>query len=146
MSSCRSHNFFLEKKDCKDYVNSMAELTPKPSLPINSHSYREKEWNKERIEIITQVCYTRTYIAWRILGTEKPDGLLFMGSHRVRHDWSDLACMHALEKEMATHSSVLAWRVQGWRSLVGCHLWGHTESDTTEATYQRQHTAKINWL
>ena len=22
---------------------------------------------------------------------------------------------------------------QGWRSLVGCHLWGHTESDTTEA-------------
>ena len=23
---------------------------------------------------------------------------------------------------------------QGWQSLVGCHLWGHTESDTTEAT------------
>ena len=23
---------------------------------------------------------------------------------------------------------------QGWRSLVGCHLWGHTESDTTEVT------------
>ena len=22
----------------------------------------------------------------------------------------------------------------GWRSLVGCHLWGHTESDMTEAT------------
>ena len=41
---------------------------------------------------------------------------------------------HALEKEMATHSSVLAWRTQGWGSLVGCRLWGHTESDTTEAT------------
>ena len=41
---------------------------------------------------------------------------------------------HALEKEMATHSSVLAWRIQGWQSLVGCHLWGCTESDTTEAT------------
>ena len=25
--------------------------------------------------------------------------------HRVGHDWSDLACVHALEKEMATHSS-----------------------------------------
>ena len=24
------------------------------------------------------------------------------------------------------------------RSLVGCHLWGHTELDTTEATYQQQ--------
>ena len=23
---------------------------------------------------------------------------------------------------------------QGWGSLVGCHLWGHTELDTTEAT------------
>jgi len=41
---------------------------------------------------------------------------------------------HALEKEMATHSSVLAWRIQGWQSLVGFHLWGRTESDTTEAT------------
>ena len=36
---------------------------------------------------------------------------------------------HALEKELATHSSVLS---QGRGSLVGCHLWGHTESDTTE--------------
>ena len=41
---------------------------------------------------------------------------------------------HALEKEMATHSSALAWRIQGRGSLVGCHLWGPTESDTTEAT------------
>ena len=41
---------------------------------------------------------------------------------------------HALEKEMATHSSVLAWRIQGRGSLVGCRLWGRTESDTTEAT------------
>ena len=23
---------------------------------------------------------------------------------------------------------------QGWQSLVGCRLWGHTELDTTEAT------------
>ena len=41
---------------------------------------------------------------------------------------------HALEKEMATHSSVLAWRIPGMGSLVGCCLWGRTESDTTEAT------------
>ena len=38
------------------------------------------------------------------------------------------------EKEMATHSSVLAWRIPGTGSLVGCRLWGRTESDTTEAT------------
>ena len=27
---------------------------------------------------------------------------------------------------------------QGRGSLVSCHLWGHTESDTTEATQQQQ--------
>ena len=41
---------------------------------------------------------------------------------------------HALEKEIATHSSTLAWRIPGTGSLVGCRLWGRTESDTTEAT------------
>ena len=41
---------------------------------------------------------------------------------------------HALEKEMATHSSVFAWRIPGTGSLMGCHLWGHTEPDTTEVT------------
>ena len=39
---------------------------------------------------------------------------------------------------MATHSSVLAWRIPGRGSLVGCHLWGRTESDTTEAMQQKQ--------
>ena len=39
-----------------------------------------------------------------------------------------------LEREMATHSSVLAWRMPGTGSLVGFCLWGRTESDTTEAT------------
>ena len=41
---------------------------------------------------------------------------------------------HALEKEMATHSSVLAWRIPGAGEPVGCRLWGHTESDMTDAT------------
>ena len=42
--------------------------------------------------------------------------------------------LRALEKEMATHSSVLAWRIPGTGSLVGCRLWGRAESDMTEAT------------
>ena len=41
---------------------------------------------------------------------------------------------HALEKEMATHSSVLAWRIPGMAEPSGLHLWGHTESDMTEVT------------
>ena len=35
---------------------------------------------------------------------------------------------HALEKAFLPRES------QGWGSLVGCCLWGRTESDTTEAT------------
>ena len=35
---------------------------------------------------------------------------------------------------MATHSSVIAWRIPGILGLVGCRLWGRTESDTTEVT------------
>ena len=33
---------------------------------------------------------------------------------------------------------VLPGESQGWRSLVGCHLWGRKELDTTEATQQQQ--------
>ena len=53
-----------------------------------------------------------------------------MGSYRVGHDRSDLACMHALEKEMATHSSSLAWRSPGTEvpsglQSMGSHRVGH---------------------
>ena len=44
--------------------------------------------------------------------------------------WED-----ALEKKMATHSSILAWRIHGihgQRSLAGYSSWGHKESDVTE--------------
>ena len=45
---------------------------------------------------------------------------------------------HALEKEMATHSSVLAWRIPGTGEPGGLALWGHTESDMTEVTQKQQ--------
>ena len=47
---------------------------------------------------------------------EEPGGLQSMGSLRVGHVLSDFTFtshFHALEKEMATHSSVLAWRIPG---------------------------------
>ena len=75
-------------------------------------------------------------LAGTIPWMEEPGRLQSMGSL----SWTRLSNFtftfhfHALEKEMATHSSVLAWRIPGTQSLVGCHLWGHTESDTTEAT------------
>ena len=41
---------------------------------------------------------------------------------------------HALEKEMAPTPVFLLGESQGPQSLVGCLLWGRTESDMTEAT------------
>ena len=44
---------------------------------------------------------------------------------------------HALEEEMAT-PVFLPGESQGRGSLVGCCLWGRTESDSTEVTQQQQ--------
>ena len=41
---------------------------------------------------------------------------------------------HALEKEMAPHSSTLAWRIPRTGEPGGLPLWGRTESDMTEVT------------
>ena len=55
-------------------------------------------------------------------------------SRKQLNDFTFTFHYHALEKEMATHSSVLAWRIPGMGGLVGCRLWGRTELDTTEVT------------
>ena len=76
-------------------------------------------------------------LAWKIPWMEGPGGLKSMGVARSRTRLSYFTFtfhFHALEKEMATHSNVLAWRIPGRGSLVGCHLWGRTELDMTEAT------------
>ena len=60
--------------------------------------------------------------------------------HGVSEGWTRLSDFtftfrfHALEKEMASHSSVLAWRIPGTVESGGCRLWDCTESDTTETT------------
>ena len=52
-------------------------------------------------------------LAWRIPGMEESGGLPSMGSHRVGHDWSDLA---------AAAAAVLSWDLQF--PLVNCLTWG----------------------
>ena len=131
------------------------------------------------------------FLPGRIPGTGEPGGLPSMGSHRVGHDWSDLAaaaaaagqghgtplqysCLenpmdrgawwaavhgvaksrtwlsnftftfyfHALEKEMPTHSSVLAWRIPGMGEpgglpSIGSHRVGHDWSDLAVAVINK---------
>ena len=72
-----------------------------------------------------------------------------MGSHRVRQLCSGLACMYALEKEMATHSSVVAWRIP-WTEEPGGLLSMGSQSrprlkqlSSSSSRYQAKHFTRI---
>ena len=76
-------------------------------------------------------------LAWKIPWMEEPGMLQSMGSLRVRHNWatslSFFTFIHWRRKWQPT-PVFLPGESQGQGSLVGCRLWGRTESDTTEAT------------
>ena len=78
--------------------------------------------------------------AWRLPWTEEPGGLQSMGLQRLGHDWATslylFTFMHWRRKWQPT-PVFLPGESQGWGSLVGCHPWGRTESDTTGATQQQ---------
>ena len=50
-------------------------------------------------------------LAWRIPGTEKPGGLLSMGSHRVGHDWSDLAAAAVMKTWACFFLPLWVWKM-----------------------------------
>ena len=68
---------------------------------------------------------TPVFLPGESQGRGSLEGLRLWRSHRVGHDWSDLA---------AAAAAFLPGESQGPGSLVGCCLWGHTELDMTEAT------------
>ena len=76
-------------------------------------------------------------LAWKIPWMEEPGRLQSMGSLRVGHDrvtsLSLFTFLHWRRKWQPT-PVFLPGESQGWGSLVGYCLWGHTESDTTEVT------------
>ena len=76
-------------------------------------------------------------LAWKIPWTEELDRLQSMGSIGVGHDWATslwlFTFMHWRRKWQPT-PVFLRGESHGQRSLMGYHLWGCTESDTTEAT------------
>ena len=75
-----------------------------------------------------------TTLAWKIPWTEEPSRLQSMGSQRVGHDWATslslFIFMHWRRKWQPT-PVFLPGESQGRGTLVGCHLWGCTESDRT---------------
>ena len=76
-------------------------------------------------------------LAWKIPWMEDLGRLPSMRSLRVEHNWATslslFTFMHWRRKWQST-SVFLPGESKGPGSLVGCRLWGHTESDTTEVT------------
>ena len=52
-------------------------------------------WNQSTVSSEKAMATHSSVLAWRILGMGEPGGLPSMGSHRVRHDWSNLAAAAA---------------------------------------------------
>ena len=76
-------------------------------------------------------------VAWKIPWTEEPGRLQSMGSLRVEHDWATSLSLFTFthwRRKWQPTPVFLPGESQGRGSLVGCCLWGHTESDTTEVT------------
>ena len=76
-------------------------------------------------------------LAQKIPWTEEPGRLQSMGPLRVRHDWATSLSLFSFmrwRRKWQPTPVFLSGESQGRGSLVSCHLWGRTESDTTEAT------------
>ena len=76
-------------------------------------------------------------LAWKTPWTEEPGRLQSMGPLRVRHNRATSLSLFTLmlwRRKWQPTPVFLPGESQGRRSLVGCRLWGHTESDTTEVT------------
>ena len=109
------------------------------SLPITQCFWRSIViwWETYKLSEKAVAPHSST-LAWKIPWMEEPGGLQSMGSLRVGHDWATslslFTLMHWRRKWQPT-PVFLPGESQGQGSLVGCRLWGHTESDTdTEVT------------
>ena len=76
-------------------------------------------------------------LAWKTPWTEEPGRLQFMGLLKVGHERAtsfSLFTFMRWRKKCQPTPVFLPGESQGWGSLVGCCLYGPTESDSTEAT------------
>ena len=84
---------------------------------------------------IIKLIIPHVLFVWASLVAQRLKRLPGMQETQVR----SLSREDPLEKEMATHSSTLAWRIPLGRSLVGYSRWGRKESDTTERLHFHLH-------
>ena len=108
---------------------------------IWSHHFMANRWgnkgNSDRLYLGgSKITSPQTStLAWKVSWKEEPGGLQSMGLLRVRHDWATSLSLFTFMHWRGKWQLIplfLPGESQGWGSLVGCCLWGRTESDTTE--------------
>ena len=125
----------LSYKDANDWIRASLVAQRLKRLPAMQETWVQSLGQEDPLE--KKMATHSSTLAWRIPWTEEPGGLQSRRSQGVRHDWvtslSLFTFMHWRRKWQPT-PVFLPGESQGWRSLVGCRLWGRTESDMTEAT------------
>ena len=94
-------------------------------------------WLQVRARLEKAMAPHSSTLVWKIPWTEEPGRLQSMGLRRVGHDWTTSLSLFIFvywRRKWQPTPVFLPGESQWWRSLVGCRLWGRTESDTTEAT------------
>ena len=90
-----------------------------------------------KVHLVKAMAPHSSTLAWKIPWMEEPGGLQSMWSLRVRHDWATSLSLFTFthwRRKWQPTPVFLPGESQGLGSLVGCGLWGRTESDTTDVT------------
>ena len=119
-----SENLFFSKGDY-----SKVRHHPPKALDKVAFLYRRRQWHPTPVLLPGKSHGWRSLVGCSPWGHEQLDTTERLHFH-----------FYALEKEMATHSSVLAWRIPETAEPGGLLSRGRTESDMTAATQQQQQT------
>ena len=105
--------------------------------PKGSIRRLSKRGLKKKLRLAIAMAPHSSTPGWKIPWTEEPGKLQSMGSLRVGHNWATSVSLFTFihwRRKWQPAAVFLPGESQGQRSLVGCRLWGHSESDTTEVT------------
>ena len=128
-----SVQFILVSQSCPSLCDPMDCSTS--CLPVH---HQLPEFTETHIHWAEKEMATHSStLAWKIPWTEEPGRLQSMGSRRVGHDQETSLSLFTFShwrRKWQPTPVFLPGESQGWQSLMGCRLWGCTESNTTEVT------------
>ena len=127
--------------DCSVHEILQSRILEWVAMPSFSRSSQARDWT--HVSCMGKQVFYQWLVppigegTWKIPWTEEPGRLQSMALRRVGYDWATSLSLFTFthwRRKWQPTPVFLPGESQGRWSLVGCHLWVHTESDTTEAT------------